>query len=144
MDLRTALDTNILSVLLGSPGAVHTVAVRLGKAKLDGTLYVSPFVYTEILAYPKITPSFLSEFLESTGVVVDLTVQNNVWLEAGLRYALYSRRRRKSDSKEKPRRIASDFLIGAHALLHADRLMTLDVGFYQTNYPELNLIPVHA
>jgi predicted nucleic acid-binding protein len=32
-----------------------------------------------------------------------------------------------------------DFLIAAHALLRADRLMTLDPARYQQDFPELRL-----
>jgi len=33
-----------------------------------------------------------------------------------------------------------DFLIGAHALVQADRLMTLDAKRYQRDFPELKII----
>lgn len=38
------------------------------------------------------------------------------------------------------RRIMADFLIGGHALLHADRLLTRDRGFYRGYFDALQIL----
>jgi predicted nucleic acid-binding protein len=85
------------------------------------------------------TEEFLGQFLSDADVVVDFELDEQVWLEAGRRYARYAKRRRRS-GQEQPRRLLADFLIGAHALLTADRLITLDKGRYERDFPELKLV----
>ena len=62
-----------------------------------------------------------------------------MWTEAGNRFARYAARRRKTTGQS-PRRLLADFLIGAHALVQAERLLTLDPKVYQQDFPELQLL----
>lgn len=98
-----------------------------------------PVVYAELLAYPGATEAYVRGFLQDTGVVVDLRLEERVWTETGLRFARYAARRRRSTG-EGPRRLLADFLIGAHALVQADRLLTLDPKVYQQDFPEVRLM----
>ena len=41
-----------------------------------------------------------------------------------------------------PKRLLADFVIGAHALYSADRLLTLDEGRYRRDFPELKLLTI--
>jgi predicted nucleic acid-binding protein len=137
--MRTAIDTNVLSVLWSREPLAGGVAQRLGNAKLEGGLVVGALVYAELLAYPKATESFVNSFLANTGIVVDFELQQPVWLEAGRRFARYAKRRRKTEQAS-ARRLLADFIIGSHALAEADCLMTLDPKRFEQDFPELKLI----
>ena len=50
-----------------------------------------------------------------------------------------AQRRRRSKGVEAKRMLA-DFIVGAHAMLRADRLFTLDNERYATAFPELTLL----
>ena len=137
--MRTAIDANIFSAIWsGEPGA-DMLAAQLGKAKMEGALIVSPFVFAELLAYPGANEAYVRGVLNATGVVVDLKLEEKLWSEAGLRFARYAARRRQSTGIG-PRRLLADFLIGAHALVQADRLLTLDTQVYRRDFPELRLL----
>ncbi|QMV18867.1 PIN domain-containing protein [Granulicella sp. 5B5] len=139
--MRTALDTNILSAIWTGELAAPRILSGLTKASQEGALVISPAVYAESLAHPAFSESKVHEFLADTGIRVDWNLPEQVWTLAGLRYAAYARRRRKS-AGDQPRRILADFLIGAHALLRADRLMTTDTERFSRDFPELNLYPL--
>jgi hypothetical protein len=139
--MRTALDTNILSALWSGEPTVDRIVEHLASAKSEGALLVCPAVYSESLAHPTISEAGVRNFFDSTGVQIDLHLREEVWHMAGMRYGLYAARRRKAVAQQ-PRRIVADYIIGAHALLQADRLMTLDPGAYRRDFPELNLYPL--
>jgi predicted nucleic acid-binding protein len=137
--MRTAIDANIFSAIWsGEPGA-DLLAAQLGKARTEGGLIISPFVFAELLAYPGVDEAYVRRVLDVTRVVVDLRLDEKLWSEAGLRFARYAARRRKSTG-ESSRRLLAEFLIGAHALVQADRLLTLDPKVYQQDFPELRLL----
>jgi hypothetical protein len=136
--MRTAIDSNVISAIWsGAPPDPELIA-RLGEARREGVLLVSPFVFTELHAYPGATEEFLLKFLEATEVVVDYRLEERVWSEAGIRFARYAARRRELAGTE-PMGLMADFLIGAHALVQADRFLTLDPKRYTEYFPEVQL-----
>lgn len=137
--MRTALDTNVLAAVWGNETSVPILLPRLGRAKSEGALLICPLVWAELHAHPWVSAQDLDRLLESTGIVVDIRIEPQVWREAGQRYRSYSERRRRSGGGS-PRRLLADFVIGAHALLQADRLLTLDSEMYERNFPELILL----
>lgn len=137
--MRTAIDANILSALWSKDPLASHVARNLGEAKVEGGLVIGAPVYAELLAHPKATELFVNSFLSGTGIMVDFEFPQKIWLEAGHRFARYAKRRRRS-TREAPRRLLVDFIIGSHALTQADRLMTLDPKRYEQDFPEFKLI----
>jgi predicted nucleic acid-binding protein len=137
--MRTAIDTNIISAIWsGSAPSAHVARV-LAQAANDGALVICAPVYVELMAYPNATAQYLDQFLASTRVNVDFLIEEPVWRETAQRFTAYVRRRRKSGGGES-KRLLADFLIGAHALLHADRLFTLDPHRFERDFPKLRLI----
>jgi predicted nucleic acid-binding protein len=137
--LITSVDTNVLSALWSNQFSQWNLPERLGAAKNQGALLISPVVYAELLAYPKADESFVNAFLRDTGITVDFHITEEVWVDAGRRFARYAAQRRKSGAGE-AKRLLADFVIGSHALLQADRLMSLDIDRYRRHYPELKLV----
>ena len=137
--MKTAIDTNVLSALWSLEPLVAEVSARLAAVYSAGGLTIAAPVYSELLAYRGMTGNRLDEFLSSTGISVDFRLDEEVWRLAGLRFAKHAARRRAAHAGQ-PRRLVADFVIGAHALLRADRLLTLDVRLYKQDFPDLKLI----
>ena len=137
--MRTTIDTNIISALWTGESEVEKIVATLARARRAGGLTISAPVYAELLAYPGATTEFVDGFLDSSGASVDFRLDEAIWRKAGLRFAKYAARRRTSRAGT-PRRLLADFIIGAHASLSADRLLTLDVLLYARDFPELKLL----
>lgn len=141
--MRTAIDTNVISALWSGEPASRGIAELLGRAKDQGGLVICAPVYIELLAYPKATRTFREQFLATTRIVTDFLLDEAVWQESGAAYAAYAayaqRRRQSKDGVSK--RLLVDFIVGAHAILKADRLLTLDAARYRTAFPKLVMMP---
>ena len=139
--MRTALDTNVISALWSAEPLADRIANVLGEANDEGGLVISPPVFAELFAHPKATQKQIEKFLSVTAITVDFDLDERVWAETGHRYARYVKRRRGSQGGES-RRLLADFIVGAHALVQADRLLTLDQGRYHRDFPELELFSI--
>jgi predicted nucleic acid-binding protein len=137
--VRTALDTNILSALWSSEPLAPQISSRLAEMYSEGGLVICGPVYIELFAHPSVSKSFIHEFLKETGIAVDFVLDEPVWNMAADAFAAYAQRRRRSAAGT-PKRLPADFLVAAHASLHADRLMTLDATRYRQDFPKLRIV----
>ena len=111
----------------------------LTRAQEEGGLVIAAPVYVELLAHPKATQTYVDRFLAAAGIEVDFRIEEAVWRETARAFRGYVERRRRSSGGH-PKRLLVDFLIGAHAMLKADRLYTLDPGLYAQDFPNLKLM----
>ena len=137
--MRTAIDTNVISALWSAEPLSRDLPEILEEAASAGGLVICAPVYAELHAHPKVTTVFIDEFLAATGIAIDFDLGKPVWREASIRFAKYASRRRGSRGGG-AKRLLADFMIGAHALIRADRLLTLDTTRYAKDFPELDLI----
>ena len=153
----SAVDTNILLDIL-IPDEEHMQgSKRLLEAHLEkGSLIISEIVYAE-LASQFISGADLSRFFSETGIRLVNSNEKSLQL-AGERWVRYARGKSrdihcsqcgKRLSLSCPhcgfvvslrQKVLSDFLIGAHALVHADILLSRDRGVYRTYFSDLNVV----
>jgi predicted nucleic acid-binding protein len=137
--MRVAVDTNVfVRFLAGGPDLAPPARIALERAAAEAEVVVSPAVFAELVAGNR-SPEEVARFFEEKNIAVHWDLNEEVWREAGLRYAAYARDRRKR-SGAGPRRILADFLIGAHALLMAGgNLLTSDTRIFASYFPELRI-----
>lgn len=157
--MTTAVDTNALLALLYDDTHADASEAALRRAYRDGNVVVTPVVYAELAADGQFeTASDLDTFL------ADMSIQlaepsREALVRAGEQFRDYAERR--PDGLQCPscgttesvdcevcgtdlaprQHIAADFLVGGHAAVDADALVTFDSGFYGTYFPSLTVRP---
>lgn len=130
----TAVDTNILlDILLPDPKFGSISITLLEQAYDQGALIICEIVYAELVPQFK-NKAFLDKILQKINISV-VPIDQEIAFLAGKKWDSY----RKSGGKRE--RIITDFLIGAHASLRAERLLSRDRGFYRQYFKELLLGP---
>ncbi len=128
----TAVDSNILlDVLTGDPRHGPASAQALRQAAAEGALISSTVVWAEVVgAYSD--PRGVIDRLDRLAIEL-VPDDREVAITAGRVYRAY---RTGGGTR---RRILPDFLIGAHAMVLADRLLTRDRGFYRAQFSRLSI-----
>ena len=128
----TAVDLNILlDVLTGDPRHGPASAQALRQAGAEGALIGSTVVWAEVVgAYSD--PRGVTDRLDRLGIEL-VPDDREVAITAGRVYRAY---RAGGGTR---RRILPDFLIGAHAMVLAERLLTRDRGFYRAQFSRLRI-----
>ncbi len=140
--MTTVVDSNVIVALWDRDDTLNAAAQAALDAALDrGRLVVPAPVFSELMALPGRTESFLDAFFRDTDVLVDWVLNERVSRAAGRAFQSYAGRRRKQRGPG-PRRILADFLIGAYASCSGFPLLTLDEGIYRASFPELKILRV--
>jgi predicted nucleic acid-binding protein len=137
--MTTAVDTNVVVALWDKDPTLSLAAQTALEAAFNrGSLVVAAPVFAELIAAPGRTETFVSSFLEETGIAVESDLGEAVWRSAGRAFQYYAERRRKQRDSGS-RRILADCLIWAHAQTRSYHLLTLDERLYKAAFPTLTI-----
>jgi hypothetical protein len=129
----TAIDTSVLiDILAKDPIHVESSRRLIVEAYDEGGLIISEVVYAELTPQYDLQPD-LHSALRQLGIRLVNSGFDAAYL-AGRKWAEY---RRAGGTRS---RMIADFLIGAHAQIHADRLLTRDRGFYASYFTDLDIL----
>jgi predicted nucleic acid-binding protein len=135
--LITAVDTSILlDVIGGDPVFGRDSAFGLRRCLREGQLVACEVVWAECTAGLPDTETTVDRLAALR--VGYSAAETQTALTAG---RMWSAHRRQRGTRE---RVIADFLIGAHALVQADRLLTRDRGFYRRYFDGLEILDPSA
>jgi predicted nucleic acid-binding protein len=128
----TAVDSSVLlDVLCDDPSYADSSSKALRTAMSEGRLIICECVLAEIR--PALSASDLGDFLHDWHLDFVPSTKESAIL-AGEHFDGYLRRGGRAG------RVLPDFLIGAHARVHADRLLARDRGYLRDYFKQLKLM----
>jgi predicted nucleic acid-binding protein len=130
--MTTAIDTNVLLDILIPNQSFYDVSAEALQQSAGGLLVICDIVYAELCIHFG-TQRECDEFLDANEIRVQ-TLTREAHFAAGRAWRKY----RQQGGKRT--RILPDFIIGAHALTQASRLLSRDRGFYRDLFPSLNVL----
>lgn len=155
----TAVDTNALLALLYEDDHTDTAEAELRRAYREGRVVITSIVYAELAADGRFDArSALDRFLEDLSIQL-VEPSREALFRAGERFQQYTGRRPDGlqcpscgtkqamrceecgESLTPRQHIAADFVIGGHATVDGDALVSFDNAFYGTYFPSSTVYP---
>jgi predicted nucleic acid-binding protein len=133
-----AIDSSVLIDLLGDDPRADAAEACLRLALGKGPVVVCDVVLSELTAGLG-QGSLVLDVLEDMGIRFD-TIDQRAAVRAGEMQRKHHQRLREAGRPAAPARTIPDFLVGAHAMLQCDGLITRDGVFFRDYFKGLKLI----
>ena len=127
-----AIDSSVLLELLTGEGDADTAELALREALSRGPVVVCDVVIAEVCSSLQDGDRAMQAF-EEMGIAYS-TVEEKSAVRAG---EMQRRYRSRGGGRE---RVGADFIVGAHALLQCNGLITRDAGFFRDYFKGLKVI----
>ena len=137
-----AVDTSVLVDYIGDGPATRSAEDALRSALSSGPVVACDVVVAEVVAGLGHS-DIVMETLDAVGIGFS-PLELRSALRAGEMQRRYSERLRKGGRPAAVRRTVPDFLVGAHALLQCNALITRDGGFFRDYFKGLKVIVPQA
>ena len=133
-----AIDSSVLVDLLGGDAGAEAAEDCLRQALSRGPVVACDVVLSEVVSGLGFGAELL-DALEGVGIVYS-PIESRAAVRAGEMQRRYKERRRAAGESAAGPRTVPDFLIGAHALLQCQALITRDQGFFRDYFKGLKVI----